>query len=319
MKKILYFLFFPLVLISCFASKESKPLYFEKNGKLKVLSTIAMIDQIVKEVGGEEIDTLCLIEGELDPHSYELLKGDFEKFMRADLIFCHGLCLEHGLSLQKELQNNSKVIKVAEMIYRENPTCVIKTEGQIDPHLWLDMALWSRIVDPVEKTLSSARPEKANYFHGRAEKLKEKLKSEDEEIFLKLQSIDEKKRYLVSSHSAFSYFARRYLATDGEELWQERAKAPEGLAPEAQVALSDLKAILEHLEKHQIHVVFSESNVNADCLKKIISSLHKKGFEVKLASEPLYSDAMQRDASYIEMMRHNATILFEEWKKDDSR
>ena len=31
------------------------------------------------KVGGDHIDTLTLIKGDLDPHSYQLVKGDDEK------------------------------------------------------------------------------------------------------------------------------------------------------------------------------------------------------------------------------------------------
>src|SRR5579871_5638784 len=74
--------------------------WVEQNGKLKVLSTTAMIDDVVRQIGRERIDHLPLIMGEIDPHSYELVKGDDEKLSMATLIFFNGLGLEHGASLR---------------------------------------------------------------------------------------------------------------------------------------------------------------------------------------------------------------------------
>src|SRR6185437_14825555 len=69
-------------------------LWMSSNGKLKVLCTTAMIAELVQELDKEHIDCLTLIQGESDPHSYQLVKGDDEKLSRADLIFYNGLGLE---------------------------------------------------------------------------------------------------------------------------------------------------------------------------------------------------------------------------------
>ena len=63
----------------------------EPNGKLKVLSTTAMLHDLVKQIGGDEIDSTVLICGDLDPHTYQLVKGDGEKLSFADLVFYNGL------------------------------------------------------------------------------------------------------------------------------------------------------------------------------------------------------------------------------------
>ena len=39
----------------------------------------------------------------------------------------------------------------------------------------------------------------------------------DQVLFEKIQKIPSEKRYLVSSHDAFFYFARKYLAESKEE------------------------------------------------------------------------------------------------------
>ena len=55
-------------------------------GKVKVLATTAIVADLVKRVGKDKVDVISLITGDLDPHSYELVKGDLEKFNSADLI-----------------------------------------------------------------------------------------------------------------------------------------------------------------------------------------------------------------------------------------
>src|ERR1700722_8944557 len=97
-------------------SQENLRQWMDPNGKIKVLSTTAMIDDIVKQIGGERVDSITLISGLLDPHSYQLVKGDDEKLMKADIIFCNGVGLEHGPSLRNFLENSPKAICLGDKV-----------------------------------------------------------------------------------------------------------------------------------------------------------------------------------------------------------
>ena len=123
-----------------------------------------------------------------------------------------------------------------------------------------------------------------------------------------LGQIPSQKRYLVTSHDAFHYFTRAYLC-DGQE-WEERCVAPEGLAPEGQLSIGDIRRVVEHLHKYRVSVVFPESNVSRAALKKIISSC---GHPVKICTQPLFSDAMGSASgsagTYLGMIEHNAKVL----------
>jgi manganese/zinc/iron transport system substrate-binding protein len=313
--KLFLFLFIPLlVLSSCMGTKtrgKDHP-WFQENGKLKVLTTVAMINDLVKEIGQEDIDTMTLICGELDPHTYELVKGDDEKFARADLIFYNGLGLEHGLSLRQLLESSPKAYALGLTM---DPSLILTTKGQVDPHVWMDISLWERYIDPIVETLSKNDPSRALQYKERGEVLHLKMKEADRLAYLLLQSIPQEKRYLVTSHNAFHYFTRRYLSTADEvqtDAWKSRAQAPEGLAPEAQLGFSDLQAIVDHVQKFQIKVLFLESNVNQDSLKKIMSVCKEKGVEIRLSKGTLYADAMGNESSYISMITHNVNLIAKE-------
>ena len=85
-----------LLVVGCSSSPKKGELreWMEPSGKLKVLATTAFVQDLVQKVGGDHIDTLTLIKGDLDPHSYQLVKGDDEKLGFANLIFYNGLGLE---------------------------------------------------------------------------------------------------------------------------------------------------------------------------------------------------------------------------------
>ncbi len=306
MKRLLF------LLALCFLAACGKPVhqsYMEESGKVKVLSTTAMIDDLVAAIGGEEIDHLSLIVGDLDPHSYELVKGDDEKLARADLIFYNGLGLEHGASLSKHLASHPEAIPLGDILYQKDPTSFILIEGQLDPHFWMDVSLFAQTIDPIVSALSEKAPQYASLFKERGATLKKEMAKRDENLLKKMQTIPDEKRYLVTSHDAFYYFAKRYLASPDEKEWKKRFMAPEGLAPDGQMSILDIQAVSEFLCAHQINTVFPESNINQDALKKIVSICQEKGLHVKIASAPLYGDTMGKKESYLEMMEHNGETL----------
>lgn len=282
------------------------------DGKLKVLSTIAQIGDLVEEIGGERVDSWVLIQGDLDPHSYELVKGDDEKFSRADALFYNGLGLEHGASLFASLEKHPQGIALGESIQKRHPQKILHKKHSTDPHIWMDISLWKEAVDPIAEQLSSLDPEGKEIYLKRAALLKDKMDFVHREISAILKKVPSKKRYLVTSHDAFHYFTKSYLSDgfEGED-WTERFAAPEGLAPDGQLNPADISAIITFLREKEISVLFPESNVSRDSIKKIVSAGREMGLEIHICSEVLYGDAMGKKGNlrYLDMMRHNADVI----------
>ncbi len=290
--------------------------WLQPNGHVKVLATTAMIQDIVKQIGGPYVDSLTLIKGELDPHSYQLVKGDDEKLRFADLIFYNGLGLEHGPSLQYFLQHDPKAIPLGNRIQEKDPGLIIDVHGQPDPHIWMDVSLWSKIIPFITEALIQKDPTHANEYRHNAEQLIATMNQANQEIKKEMQTIPPDQRFLVTSHDAFNYFARAYLATDHEKengQWQQRMAAPEGLAPESQLSTTDIQHILNHLIKYRITVLFPESNVSKDSIRKIVQAGKEKGLNLIMAQETLYGDAMGKPGldgdTYLKMLQHNARVI----------
>jgi manganese/zinc/iron transport system substrate-binding protein len=286
--------------------------------KLKVLSTIGMIDDFVGEIAKDRVQHIALIQGEIDPHSYELVKGDDEKITSSEIVFSNGLGLEHGASLRYQLEHHPHLVSVGDKVQKEYPDKILKEHGEVDPHIWMDPSLWALTIDPIVQALSEADPENEAFYKQNGEVLKDKIMQMHEKIKIQLQNIPENKRYLVTTHDAFNYFTRAYLATPDENtrsLWQKRFVAPEGLAPEGQLSTADIQKIIQHICKFHIQVVFPESNLSKDSLKKIVHACKEKGCPVRISKETLYADAMgpKKDGGYMHMMEHDANVLSKEW------
>jgi len=303
------------LLISCCGCQNSTSKleeWIRPNGKIKVLSTTTIIDDVVGQVGGDRIDHLALIEGAMDPHSYEIVKGDAEKLSYAQIIFYNGLGLEHGASLRHQLKMHPLAISLGDKIRQHNPEAVLFDRGQVDPHIWLDISLWAEIIDPIVQALSEIDPKNSPYYQANGKKIRESLLALDDSLVQKLQKIAPEKRYLVTSHDAFNYFTRRYLREGAD--WEDRFCAPEGLAPDGQLSCHDIQQVIDYLSNHRISVIFPECNISQDSLKKIISVCKEKGMKVTIASASLSSDTLGTSDSYQSMMEHNVNTLYEAWK-----
>ncbi len=293
--------------------------WMHENGKLKVLSTTAMIDDLVREIVGDRIDHITLIHGDIDPHSYELIKGDEEKFSLSDVVFYNGFGLEHGASLAYRLKMHPSAYSLGNRILKSHPEMILEDRGQIDPHIWMDISLWIVAAREVAVVLSEKDPEGADVYKERVEALFARMQAAHEEIVEMMQQIPDEDRYFVASHDAFFYFARAYLARSDERekgTWRTRFSAPEGLAPNGQLSPTHLKEVITFLKKNRVHCVFPESNVSCDSLKKITSSCKALGHKIRLSKEILYGDAMGPAGSnadtYLKMIQHNAQVLKKE-------
>ena len=330
MKKIKLLLGIALVLIgwgcSGTVSNKQQPTtpqqeWWASNGKVKVLSTIAMIDDLVKEIGGEHVDSIVLIRGELDPHSYEFVKGDDEKFLAAKVIFYNGLGLEHGPSLECHLRKNTRAVSIGDTILRQHPDLILSIEGQTDPHIWMDVSLWAHALDTIVEKLSAEDPAHAEEFLERGKVLHAQMMEVHEKTFARLQGISEDKRYLVTSHDAFNYFTRAYLATPAEllpadakePLWKKRFRAPQGIAPDSDLGSMHIQDIIDYCAKYHVTVLFLESNVSPDSINAIVTSGRKKGLVLSVAEGVLYGDAMggpgSTGDSYLKLIEHNAEVI----------
>lgn len=294
--------------------------WMQPSDKIKILSTVAMIDDIVRQIGQEKILHMPLISGQIDPHSYEMVKGDDEKLCMATVVFYNGLGLEHGASLSNHLLSHKNAIALGDVVAHKVPEEMIYIDRTIDPHIWMDISLWSLIIDPIVQELSRLDPESAEFYKNNGKDLLEAMQRMDKKIYHAMHEIPSSQRYLVTSHDAFNYFTRAYLANPDEEYWQSRVNAPEGLSPDGQLSSSDIQYIVNFLLEKHIQTVFPESSVNRDALNKIIHDCQKKGLKVHMARSSLYSDSMGGKNSgadnYLDMMWHNTNAILSEWKKN---
>jgi len=313
-KTVLFFLLattFLSLLLGCSRNSERGSRlksWMQDSPELRVLCTTAQVGDLVSYIGGDKVKVWILIQGDLDPHSYELVKGDDEKILHAEIIFYNGLNLEHGASLYASLHNQTQAVAVGEKIQEKFPEKILRKGTTIDPHLWMDISLWQLGLDPITEKLCERDAENASYYRERAGDLAARMGEAHVALKQKMAQIPVEKRYLLTSHDAFRYFARGYLAEETEGEWQHRFAAPEGLAPDGQLSSMDIQKMIDFLRVTRASVLFPESNVSRDSIQKIADAGRELNLDVRVCNETLYGDSMG-DLSYLEMMEKNGDVI----------
>jgi len=272
--------------------------------KAQIVTTVGMLTDIVREVVGDRGEVIGLLSEGVDPHLYKPTREDVKRLTEADVIFYGGLMLEGRMedSLAR-LKSGKPVVGVAEsldpMVLRKPP----EFDGHFDPHVWMDVKLWSQCVDTVTKTMRDFDPDHATDFSSRAEAYQQKLVKLDEYVRTSLQSIPEQQRVLVTAHDAFGYFARAY----GMEV-----KSVQGISTESEAGVADVNLLVDFLVEHKIGAIFVESSVSDKSLKAVIEGAGKRDWTVKIGGK-VFSDAMGEagtyEGTYIGMIDHNATTI----------
>ena len=135
---------FVLLIVSLWITGCAPPSTKPATGKLRVTSTVGMIHDAVKNIGGKEVESIALMGPGIDPHLYRATAGDVKKLEGADIIFYGGLELEGRMTevfvkmASKGTPTHAVSESVPEKDLREPP----EFQGKFDPHIWFDLTLW---------------------------------------------------------------------------------------------------------------------------------------------------------------------------------
>lgn len=173
-----------------------------------VVATSTVLADFVSKVGGDHVTVRSLVPKGGEVHTFDPKPGDVAAVADADLIIANGLGLDAWLTaLAEDAGTNAPIVKLAEEL---TDVDLIETEGEDNPHLWLDPSLAARYADRIGEALATADPANAEAYRTKANEVEEQLGALDSAIRTRLDAIPERDRRLVSFHDAFPYFARAY-------------------------------------------------------------------------------------------------------------
>jgi manganese/zinc/iron transport system substrate-binding protein len=269
-----------------------------------VVATIGMIGDVAQTIGAECVSVTTLMGPGIDPHLYQATARDVQTFGNADLILYSGYTLEGQLAdVLARLGQRTPTLAVSEAAIGEADLIATDDSYGVDPHVWMDAALWSRTAPVIATELAEQSTECADAIASRAQAYEAQLLALDEWVRDTLATIPDAQRVLVTAHDAFSYFGRAY----GIEV-----AGIQGISTAAEASIADIRETADLLVERSIPAIFVESTINPRTIQAVIEAAAQQGHTVTIGGE-LYADAMGEtstaDGTYIGMIFSNTLAI----------
>ena len=272
--------------------------------KLRVVTTIGMITDVVKNVGGPRVEVNGMVAPGVDPHFYNPTPKDVQRLGAADIIFYNGLYLEAKMTdILAKMSKDTPTVAVTDAVDRSLLLTPAEYEGLYDPHLWFDVKLWMQTVGKVRDTLSKFDADNAVLYRSNAERYLTKLMELDEYVKSQVEHVPSQQRVLVTAHDCFNYFGEAY----GFEV-----RGLQGISTATEVGIADVQELATFIAERGISAIFVESSVSPRSLEAVKAAVKSKGFDVKIGGV-LFTDAMGNEGTpegtYIGMIRYNINTI----------
>lgn len=265
----------------------------DEDAPLVVVTTGHIHDAALAITAGAKVDLKLLCGPGVDPHSFSASTKDVLAMERAALIAFNGFHLEAQLGdLLDRDAFAGKSFCMADH-FPEQSRLDWEEDGEVDPdapfdpHIWNDLDGWAHCVTALAAHMGTVFPEHAELFASNGATYVQEIRDADAWATQVLASLPEERRILVSGHDAFNYFAKRY----GLE-----TIAVLGVGNDPEADLRTMRDVAEKVAARRVPVIFLESITNPRLTRALREACQKKGWDVRIADEPLYSDDLGETA-----------------------
>jgi zinc/manganese transport system substrate-binding protein len=295
-----YLFLFTAVILTAFPVKAA----------IKVATLHPIIADLVRQVGGPNVEVVEILKPGGDIHHFEPSAKDIAAMRGAKLIMASGKNLESYLDkLRDSVGTGVEVVEVGKLV----PSvlmeagevfvcCPAHAKSSIDPHWWHSADAMGRAARVVGDKLAEVDPaNKEGYEAGvkaavkRFSDLKSWAKKE-------LTVIPRADRKLVTAHAAFGYFCKEYGFKSIPVL---------GLGRSDDASPQYLAESIEMIRANKIRAVFPEDQANPKVLAEMTRSTGAK------VGGALVADGTSPSAHTFEaMLRHNVGVIVAALKGD---
>lgn len=299
-----------LLLVACGESNKKTVNHSDKEQPLKVVTTFTILQDIAREIGGNNVEIHNLVPTGTDPHEYEPRPVDMKKTTDADILFYNGLNLEGGKNgwffrmINSVGQKEDNIYSLTQRIEPKYLSSDKGNIGEINPHAFINPADGILMAEDMRDAFIEKDPARKEQYEERAAIYLERLRAIDEEYRNKINAISEDKRILVTSERAFQYMANNYGLKEGY-IWSidtEETGSPD-----------QVKALIAFVKEHKVPVLFIESNVDKRPMETV-----SKETGVPFSNKPIYSDEIGKPGeevdTYVKYLNYNINLIYDELK-----
>ncbi len=277
----------------------------EGNGRLNVVSTVAPISSIVRNVGGTRIDLRGIVPDGTNSHTFEPAPSDARILAAADLIFVNGLSLEEPTVelAEANLKEGAEIVSLGEQTI--DPEAWVfdfsfpEADGDPNPHLWTNVPFAMRYAEIVADALAAKDPDNADYYRENLGRYLAVLERLDAAILEAVQTIPEPNRRLLTYHDSWAYFAPHVgLTVIGA------AQPSDFSEPSPQ----EVAALIDQIREEQVPAVFGSEVFPSDVLEQIAQEAGATYID-QLRDDDPPGEPNAPDHTYVGMMLRNMELM----------
>ena len=277
------------------------------DGRLRVVTTVSPITNIVFNIGGEHIHLDGIVPEGVNSHTFEPAPSDAITLAQADLIFLNGLNLElPSLELaQANLKDGGEIILLGELTI--DPEDYVydfsfpRDAGNPNPHLWTNPFYAQDYARIVMETLVARDPDNAADYEANYATFSARIEQLDEAIRATTASIPAENRKLLTYHDSFAYFAPLYGFTVIGAIQPADFSEP---------SAQEVAGLIEQLRNEEIPAIFGSEVFPSPILDQIGREAEATYVDT-LRDDDLPGEPGDDNHSYIGLMVYDLQIMAE--------
>ena len=284
-----------------------------QSSKLKVVATFSVLEDWLRQIGGEAIDLSSIVPAGGDAHGFDPSPDQIARLADANLIFEIGLGFETWLDdMVAASGTTAKRVVVSDGItvraltegeahdHAEEGDDHDHDHGDVDPHIWGNVQNAIIACKTITAALGQNDLDMRSTFQQAHDAYIGQLSALDSWVKGQIATVPADQRRIVTSHDALGYYTDAYgIEIVGTVL---------GLSTEeAEPSARQVAELVDQIKAADVKAIFPENVENPQLLEAIAS---EAGVQV---GATLYTDALGEPGSngdtYIRMMLWNTTAL----------
>lgn len=295
----------PLVtIVGCTTAESASTVEAKQSGRLTIVAAFYPLQFVAEHVAGDQARVASLTQPGAEPHDLELTPRQVASLTTASLVI-YQKGFQAAVDDAVVQSGNLEVIDTSTVVsLRPLPTTEgdhdhgswVESDGlEMDPHVWLDPTLLSRIARAVDEQLSRIDPDHAADYAHNTERLLTRLGSLDAAFRTGLARCE--RTEFITSHAAFGYLAERYHLTQ---------IGISGISPDAEPSPARIAEVQHEAREHKLTTIFFETLVSPAVAKAIAGDL---GLATDVLDPVEGITGQSRGPDYLSVMASNLAAL----------
>jgi len=180
----------------------------KSTGRLRVVTTIGVLADWVRQVGGDRVEVTSLLSGNESPHTCEIKPADVKTVADARILFKVGLGMEEWLDPAIQNSGNKTLVVVDAATGLTDIVQGDEHDRSGNPHIWLDPEYAKVGIKNLVTELVKLDPKGESLYRRHEAAYLVRLDSLSAAISTEFAGLRD--RRLITYHDAWPYFARRF-------------------------------------------------------------------------------------------------------------